>query len=107
MAVWEALVEGNDGESGAARAKALEDALAVLDRRAAVARCGDDDVRATREQALQDLDTNRALAYTGKERVLVLERRARRRDLVQNVEVHAREVGRVLPVRANLALEME
>ena len=102
-----ALVEGNHGESGAARAEALEDALVVFDGGATVARCSDDDVRATREQALQDLNADRAFADTSEERILVLECRAGGGDLMKDVEVYTRQVRRVLPVGAHLALEMK
>lgn len=64
-------------------------------------------MRATRQQTLQDLHTNRTLSDTSKKRILVLERRTGSRDLVQNVEVHAREIRRAFPVGANLALEVQ
>ena len=60
-----ALIEGNNGECGALAAEALEDALVVLHRCPAVTRRRDHDVSTACQEALEDLDTDRPLAYTG------------------------------------------
>ncbi len=54
------LVKGNDGKSGAATSARLENGLVVLDGGPVVARGGDDDVGAARQETLDDLYTNRA-----------------------------------------------
>lgn len=102
-----ALVERDDGEGGAARAEALEDPLVVLEGGTAVAGGGDDDAGTTGEETLQDLDTDRTLADTGEEGVLVLECRTGVGDFVENVEVHTCEIAGVLPQGTDLALHVE
>lgn len=102
-----ALVEGDDSERRPLAAEPLEDALVVLDCRAAVARSGDHNMSTTREQPLQDLYTDRTLADTSEKSILVLERRSGSSNLMEDVEIHASQVATVLPICADLALEME
>lgn len=101
------LVERHDGEGGSAATMGLEDSLVLLNGLPAVARSGDDNVSATGEETLKNLNTDRSLANTGKESVLVLERGTRSSDLVQDVKVDASEVARILPLTGRLPLQVE
>jgi hypothetical protein len=76
-------------------------------RRARVAGGGNDNTSTTGEKTLDDLDTDGTLANTGHEGVLVLESDTGSRDLLEDVEVERGELARVLPVVADLALEVE
>jgi hypothetical protein len=52
------LVEGNDSKGRATAAKGLEDRLIVFNRLPAVARRGNDDVGTSREETLDNFDTD-------------------------------------------------
>lgn len=56
-------------------------------RGARVARSGNDDLGSSGEETLDDLNTDRSLADTGHEGVLVLEGDSRGGDLLEDVEV--------------------
>ena len=60
----------------------------------------------SRKETLDNFDTDRAFSDTSKECVLVLEGRTGGGDFVENVEVDTGQIAAILPVRANLALQM-
>jgi len=105
--LFRGLVEGNDSESRATAAKGLEDRLVVFNRLPAVARGGNDDVGTSREETLDNFDTDRAFADSSKERVFVLEGSTRGGDFVEDVEIYTGQIAAGLPVRADLVLQMQ
>lgn len=102
-----ALVEGHDCKGRTTTSGLMIDALIVLHSLAAVARGCNDNMSTSRQQALQDLHTDGALADTSEESVLAFEGRSGGCDLLKNVEVDASQVTAILPVRADFAFEVK
>jgi hypothetical protein len=67
----------------------VEDLLVVVDRGSAVSRCGDDADGSTRQETLENLDTDTAFSDTSKERSLLGESDTGCSDLGQDVEVYS------------------
>ena len=105
--LFRALVERNGSERRASTTMRLENALVIFDRFAAVARGGDDDMGATREETFDNFNSNRALSNTGEKGILVFEGSAGHRNFVEDIKIDTREVTRIFPCTSRLALEMK
>ena len=88
-------------------AKGLEDRLIVFDRLLAVAWGGNDDVGTSREETLNNFDTDWAFANTSKQCILVLESSTWRGNFMKDVEINTSQIAAVLPVHADLVLQMQ